>query len=57
MTKKKKFKWLEEHPCKVCGRMIPKPMIYCSSKCKEIDEKRGSNKMKNDIPKLLEWDL
>lgn len=26
---------LPEQPCVVCGKMIPVPMIYCSSKCKE----------------------
>jgi hypothetical protein len=37
--KKKEFKWFPEHPCKVCGRLIPEPMTYCSSKCRNIDKK------------------
>jgi len=41
--KKKKFEFGPEQPCKVCGRMIPIPMVYCSSKCKEAD-KNGAEK-------------
>ena len=35
--KKKEFEWLPEQPCKTCGRLIPMPMVYCSTKCREAD--------------------
>lgn len=38
--KKKPSKPFPEHPCKVCGRLIPIPMTYCSSKCMREDEER-----------------
>lgn len=37
--KKAKLDAMPQQPCKVCGEMVPEPMIYCSSKCKEVDEK------------------
>lgn len=36
--RKAKVDAMPEQPCKVCGEMVPIPMIYCSSKCKEADK-------------------
>lgn len=38
--KKVKLDAMPQRPCRVCGEMIPIPLIYCSSKCKEIDKER-----------------
>jgi len=37
--KKKEFRWSPEQPCIVCGRMIPEPLLCCSSACRETGEK------------------
>jgi hypothetical protein len=52
--KKKEFKWFPEHPCKVCGRLIPEPMMYCSSECARVDEIAKEHAKKCPDSKLLE---
>jgi len=55
MTKRRKdFKFFPEHPCKVCGRMIPEPMTYCSSVCYRIDREAKKLAEKRPDLKLLE---
>jgi len=42
--KKNPSKPLEQTPCKNCGRLIPKPMVFCSSKCnREYKEEKAKN--------------
>lgn len=36
--RKAKVDAMPQQPCKVCGRMIPKPILFCSTKCKEADK-------------------
>lgn len=36
MPRKKVYEFLPEHACAAgCGKMIPEPMKYCSSKCRD----------------------
>lgn len=38
--KRTKLDAMPQRSCKVCGKMTPIPMVYCSSKCRDADKKR-----------------
>lgn len=38
--KKAKLDAMSQRPCKICGKMIPVAIVFCSSKCKEINKRR-----------------
>jgi len=45
---------LPQVPCKVCARLIPEPMLFCSSECQRIDKIAEERAKHRPDPKLLE---
>jgi len=54
LRKTEPSKPLPQVPCKVCARLIPEPLTYCSSECERIDEVAREHTKGCPNPKLLE---
>jgi len=55
LEKKKVLDALPHQPCENCGKMIPSPSEYCSSKCGR--EKVGKERNTKDEPKRAQKTL